>query len=88
MKKKIFWYKLSRPLMAMAPMADVTDSAFRRIIAKYGKPDDFFTEFVSCDGICSPSRSKFMRDLIYYESERPIVAQFLQKGTLSCWPVS
>ncbi len=32
-------------------MADVTDPAFRRIIAKYGKPDVTWTEFVSADGL-------------------------------------
>lgn len=59
----------------MAPMADVTDAAFRQIIAKYGKPDVLFTEFVSCDGLCSVARTKLLRDLIYHESERPVVAQ-------------
>ena len=34
-------------------MADVTDAAFRRIIAKYGKPDVMWTEFVSADGLFS-----------------------------------
>ena len=32
-----FWGKLKKPIMALAPMADVTDAAFRRIIAKYSK---------------------------------------------------
>jgi len=61
--------------MALAPMADVTDCAFRQIIAKYGKPDVFFTEFVSVDGLCSPGREKLLIDLKYGENERPIVAQ-------------
>lgn len=34
-----FWWKLPKPVMVMAPLANVTDPAFRRIIAKYGKPD-------------------------------------------------
>ncbi len=33
-----FWDKLKKPIMALAPMADVTDAVFRQIIAKYGKP--------------------------------------------------
>ena len=37
--------------MVLAPLADVTDPAFRRIIAKYGKPDAIWTEFVSADGL-------------------------------------
>lgn len=62
--------------MVLAPMADVTDAAFRRLIAKYGKPDVMFTEFVSADGLCHPEgRKKLLVDLAYTEAERPIVAQ-------------
>jgi tRNA-dihydrouridine synthase len=47
-----FWQTLKKPILVLAPMADVTDPAFRRIIAKYGKPDVMWTEFVSADGLC------------------------------------
>ncbi len=70
-----FWEKLSKPFFALAPMADVTDASFRRIICKYGKPDIFWTEFVSADGLASPGREALKIDLIYTEGERPIVAQ-------------
>ena len=71
-----FWGKLKRPILALAPMADVTDAASRRIIAKYGKPDVMWTEFVSCDGLCSAKgRKALLVDLKYSEAERPIVAQ-------------
>lgn len=66
---------MNTPIFALAPMADVTDAAFRRMIAKYGKPDVMWTEFVSCDGICSPGRGALLQDLAYDESERPIIAQ-------------
>lgn len=56
-------------------MANVTDAAFRRIIAKYGKPDVFWTEFVSVDGLLSAGRGKLLIDFWYTEPERPIVAQ-------------
>lgn len=56
-------------------MAHVTDAAFRRLIATYGKPDVMVTEFVSCDGLCSRGREKLLVDLRYTEAERPIVAQ-------------
>lgn len=56
-----FWHQLPKPFFALAPMADVTDAAFRRIIAKYsqytrqdggqGGPDVMWTEFVSADGL-------------------------------------
>lgn len=62
--------------MALAPMANVTDAAFRFIIAKYGKPDVMFTEFVSADGLLSAGREALLMDLKFDDSERPIVAQF------------
>jgi nifR3 family TIM-barrel protein len=70
-----FWKKLKKPIMVLAPMADVTDCAFRQLIAKYGKPDVTWTEFVSADGLCSPGREVLVRDLVYTDAERPIVAQ-------------
>lgn len=70
-----FWHDLPRPFFALAPLADVTDAAFRRLIAKYGKPDVLWTEFVSADGLCSPGRKILLHDLKFSESERPIVAQ-------------
>lgn len=72
---KGFWATLRRPFFVLAPMANVTDAAFRRLIATYGKPDVFYTEFVSADGLCSPGRAAVLRDLVFSEAERPIVAQ-------------
>ncbi|MBI5126438.1 MAG: tRNA-dihydrouridine synthase family protein [Candidatus Taylorbacteria bacterium] len=77
-----FWSQLTKPFVVIAPMADVTDPAFRQIIAKYsrmgskdGGPAVMWTEFVSADGLCSPGRKTLERDLAYSETERPIVAQ-------------
>ena len=62
--------------MIMAPLADVTDSGFRRLIAEQARPDVMYTEFVSADGLCHPKgREKLLIDLKYTELERPIVAQ-------------
>ncbi len=73
---KNFWKKLKKPIFCLAPMADVTDCAFRQIIAKYGKPDVFWTEFVSADGLAhTAAREKLLIDLKFSENERPIVAQ-------------
>ncbi len=72
---KGFYKKLVPPLFTLAPLANVTDAAFRRIIAKHGKPDIMYTEFVSCDGLCSEGREKLLLDFLYTDSERPIVAQ-------------
>ncbi|MBX4199897.1 tRNA-dihydrouridine synthase [Candidatus Parcubacteria bacterium] len=74
-----FWENLKRPIFVLAPMADVTDAAFRRIINQYGKPDIFYTEFVSADGLAlarEEGRKKLLKDLEFSEAEHPIVAQF------------
>lgn len=77
-----FWADLKKPFFVLAPMADVTDTAFRQIIEKYsrhgetgGGPDVFWTEFVSADGLCSAGREVLLRDLAFTEREHPIVAQ-------------
>jgi nifR3 family TIM-barrel protein len=77
-----FWATLKKPFFVLAPMADVTDEAFRQMIAKYsrhgeagGGPDVFWTEFVSADGLCSSGRSVILRDLAFSKAEHPIVAQ-------------
>lgn len=80
-----FWQRLvdeklsqGETLTVVAPMADVTDVAFRAMIAKYSKPDGpdvMWTEFVSANGLCSLGREVLKRDLEFSEVERPIVAQ-------------
>ncbi|KKR64945.1 MAG: tRNA-dihydrouridine synthase [Parcubacteria group bacterium GW2011_GWF1_40_5] len=72
---KGFWKKLKKPILVMAPMANVTDMIFRQIVASCAKPDVFWTEFVSADGLCSAGREKLLVDFIYSENERPMVAQ-------------
>jgi nifR3 family TIM-barrel protein len=67
----------------MAPMADVTDPAFRALVAKCGKPSIFWTEFVSADGLyytrevkkINDEENPLMRDLQFAPEQRPIVAQ-------------
>lgn len=72
---KNFWQKLDKPFFCLAPMSDVTDAAFRSIIARYGKPDVTWTEFVSADGLASAGREVLKYDLLYSNKERPIVIQ-------------
>lgn len=74
--------------MCLAPMADVTDPPFRSIIAKYGKPDITWTEFVSCDGLMSDGRTRILKDLVYTEQERPIVMQVFGSKPENFTPVA
>ncbi len=93
-----FWGKINKssgnnqnkPILCLAPMADVTDRAFRRIIAKYSGNTELlntfeklfnnsyvtWTEFVSADGLFLGGYDALINDLAFTEEERPIVAQF------------
>lgn len=70
-----FWATLPTPFFVLAPLADVTDAAFRRIIARHGKPHVLWTEFTSADGLCGVHHEPLWCNLLYSEAERPIVAQ-------------
>jgi len=77
-----FWQQLEKPFLVLAPMEDVTDAAFRAVIAKYSKDKGgsyvTFTEFTSADGLIRADergRNKLLSKLRFGENERPIVAQ-------------
>lgn len=89
-----FWKSLPKPFFALAPMADVTDPAYRRLIAEYKAPDVTWTEFVSADGLYHmrekskkpDGENPLMRDLTYTEAERPILAQlFTSRPTMMAY---
>ena len=70
------WNTLARPFFVLAPMDDVTDSVFRRMVASCAKPDLFFTEFVSVDGLQSPGRKALWKKLEFVDGqETPLIAQ-------------
>lgn len=80
--KKNFWNKLKKPFFCLAPMSDVTDLAFRFMLAKYSRNKEnkdqivFWTEFVAADGLCNKlAKKKLAHMLKFSERERPIVAQ-------------
>ena len=74
-----FWQKLNKnkPILALAPMAGVTDSAFRQICKHYGA-DVVYTEMVSADGLYYGSK-KTMELLKLSKKEKPIVVQLFGK---------
>lgn len=84
-----FWNELPKDgSVILAPMADVTDCAFRKIIATYsragqpgGGPDAFYTEFVAADGLASEEgRPRLLHNFRYSEKERPIMAQIFSSS--------
>lgn len=67
--------KLKKPILGLAPMEDVTDTVFRRIVMSLGKPDLLYTEFVNVEGLNSKGKDQVLHRLLYNESEHPLIAQ-------------
>lgn len=56
-------------------MEDVTNVAFRHVIAKAGSPDVYFTEFTNSESYCHPDGKESVRGrLTFTPDEQPIVA--------------
>ena len=64
------------PLLALAPMQDVTTLQFMRVIARYGGPDVYWTEYFRVHGDSRPE--KWILDSITKNpTGRPVVAQLI-----------
>lgn len=72
--------QLPKPFFVLAPMDDVTDTVFRRIVADCARPDLFFTEFVNVDGLQSPGRERLLKKLQFTSPEQPLIAQIWGKN--------
>jgi len=64
------------PLTALAPMQDVTDLAFMGVIAHYGPPDYFFTEFLRVHAQSRPE-PHILRSIDENATGRPVFAQLI-----------
>jgi len=64
------------PLLALAPMQDVTTLQFMQVIARYGGPDVYWTEYFRVHGDSRPE--KWILDSITQNpTGRPVVAQLI-----------
>ncbi len=70
-----FWQKLAKPFLVLAPMDDVTDNSFREMMTVLPRPDVFFTEFTSADGLIYNKTGVVAKKLEFSDKQRPIVAQ-------------
>lgn len=72
-----FWDELQKPIFALAPMEDVTDTSFREIVAGLADPQYLsilYTEFTSVDGMNHPAgKIRVGERLIVSESERQLL---------------
>ncbi|MCF7687318.1 MAG: tRNA-dihydrouridine synthase family protein [Cephaloticoccus sp.] len=64
------------PLTALAPMQDVTDLAFMQVVAHYGAPDYFFTEFFRVHAT-SRLEKHILRSIDENTTGKPIFAQLI-----------
>ncbi|HET7536164.1 MAG TPA: tRNA-dihydrouridine synthase family protein [Candidatus Didemnitutus sp.] len=65
-----------QPLTALAPMQDVTDLPFMRVMAHYGAPDYFFTEFFRVHTQSRPEKH-ILRSIVENKTNRPVFAQLI-----------
>ncbi len=73
------WYigsKQGKYLLGLAPMAGVSDEPFRLTVAKYGRPDFIYTEFIWPEALLSMSEET-LKNIIYSENERPVIVQIV-----------
>ncbi len=70
-----FWKNLPKPFFALAPMEDVTNTVFRRVIMKAAAPDLYFTEFTNSQSYCHPEGKMSVRGrLTFTPEEKPLLA--------------
>jgi tRNA-dihydrouridine synthase B len=74
------WDTLARPIIALAPMAGYTDTAFRKVVRSLSPNTVLFTEFTSTDGLAYQSEKSF-EQISFDESEHPIIVQIFGKTT-------
>ncbi|TSC91848.1 MAG: nifR3 family TIM-barrel protein [Candidatus Berkelbacteria bacterium Licking1014_96] len=68
-----FWRKFKKPIIALAPMAGISDSAFRQICKKEGA-DLVYSEMISSYGIIHNDK-KTLSLCRFKQIERPIIIQ-------------
>lgn len=72
------WDKIKRPIVALAPMAGYTDSAFRQIAKKIAPEIVCFSELTSISAI-NHNNEKTLKMLRFDKSELPLIIQLFGK---------
>jgi len=84
-----FWDEIQKPIFALAPMEDVTDTSFREVVARLADPkylSILYTEFTSVDGMNHPvGKIRVGERLIVSESERQVLKQKNIKLIAQIW---
>lgn len=84
-----FWHNIQTPNFSLAPMEDVTDTAFREVVLKTaatGKLHLLFSEFTSVEGMCHPvGHDKVKHRLQINESEKKLLKEKNVKLIAQIW---
>jgi len=65
-----------RPLLILAPMQDITDLAFWRVLSRYGGPDVYYTEYFRVHRDSRPEKY-ILRSIDENPNGKPIIAQMI-----------
>jgi len=76
---KFSWKNIQRPLVALAPMAGVTDASYRQLIKRIEPEVVLYTEFLSTDAIHYGAKKTLEMLHFHSELERPFVVQIFGK---------
>ena len=84
-----FWQTIDKPIFALAPMEDVTDTVFREVILSVSNPSALnvvFTEFTSTDGLLdSRGRGKVIERLYVSTSEKELLKTMNVRLVAQIW---
>jgi tRNA-dihydrouridine synthase len=64
------------PLLALAPMQDVTTLEFMRVVARYGGPDIYWTEYFRVHSVSTPEKW-IVKSITENPTGKPIIAQLI-----------
>ena len=84
-----FWQTIKKPVIALAPIEDVTDTVFREVVLSVSEVDALnvvFTEFTSTDGLChEKGRPKVIERLLVNTSEMQLLKARNTKLVAQIW---
>lgn len=87
--KDNFWKNIDRPIFALAPMEDVTDTVFRELVADISTNNTLsvlMTEFANVDGLCHEvGRDNVAKRLIVTDTERALLKEKNIKLVAQIW---
>ena len=66
----------NRPLLILAPMQDITDLPFWRVMGHYGGPDVYYTEYFRVHRDSRPEKH-ILRSIEENPNDKPIIAQMI-----------